>query len=69
MCHKCIAHLKENLKKAVDERGVTEDKSLHEDLTTIMTKNHMAMSESFPAGSFARIFWGSQQQASSLQDA
>lgn len=43
--------------------------SLTDDLSQIMSQHTEAMRATHPPGSFARIFWDSQKQASSLTDA
>ena len=66
----CEDHVNENLplKVATVERGFTEDKTLHDDLTDIIFQNAEAVSDTHPSGTFARIFWESQKEASSLKE-
>ena len=66
---RCITRLKENLERAIAERGVTEDESLHDDLGQIMKQSVGEVTHSYPPGSFGRIFWENQQRASSVTDA
>ena len=48
---------------------MTEDESLHYDLSQIMKQSVGDVTHSYPPGSFGRIFWENQQQASSVTDA
>ena len=49
-------------------RGVTLDESMHTDLHSIMSSENDSILRSFPEGSFGRLFWKQQLDASSKKD-
>ena len=63
-----LARLTQRLAEAVEERGFTEDSTLSNDLSQIMEHNAKSMQDTYPSGTFARIFWESQSRAASLKD-
>ena len=63
-CERRIARLSEKLSEATKQRGFCEDDGLHSDLSQIMSHNSQTISETLPSGSFGRIFWDSQRDAS-----
>ena len=61
--------LSQQIDTEAEKRGITEDESLSSDLTQIMSQNTSNMQDMHPQGSFAPVFWDSQQQAVALKDA
>ena len=61
----CQRRIYRLLEASTTERGFTEDKALNDDLSEIIVQRTKAMRDTHPPGSFARIFWDSQQ---TLQD-
>lgn len=59
---------KERLDEVMEKRGVCEDDSITDDLHTIMTTENKNIMEQFPDGSFARLFWQQQLDATSRKD-
>ena len=57
------------LERATEERGMSVDENLHNDLVHIIEENSHVVAQSYPQDSFARVFWESQHRASSLKDA
>ena len=57
------------LQVATEERGISVDSGLHYDLLQIMQDNAEAVCEAYPSGSFGRVFWETQMEAASLDDA
>ena len=45
------------------------DSGLHDDLLQIMQDNAEAVCEAYPSGSFGRVFWETQMEAASFDDA
>ncbi len=64
-----IKRIKQNLEKAIDRCGVKVTESLHQDLSSIVADGASDVLDKHPEGSFARIFWQQQEQASRLQNA
>ena len=64
-----IRRMRLRLDKAIEHRGVQVDESLHQDLSSIVADNSSNILDKYPAGSFARIFWQQQEQASRLKNA
>ncbi len=64
-----VERLKTRLASVIEKRGIQVESDLHEDLTNIMQDNSKKITDSYPADSFARIFWEQQIKASSLKDA
>ena len=64
-----IRRIEKRLEEAIERRGVEIDDALHQDLSTIMAENSLGVKEQHPPGSFARIFWEQQEQASQLKNA
>ena len=58
-----VRRLKECLEGVAEDRSVTVDSDLHDDLKQIMQDNTTTINKSYPPDSFAKIFWESQQQA------
>ena len=61
-----ITRLRTALDGAIEERGVTVDYDLHQDLRGIVKNNTDFISSTYPPGSFARLFWDSQQHVSAV---
>ena len=51
------------LEKVLEGRGIS-DESIHDDMTTIMKEESACIMEKYPEGSFARLFWMQQLEAS-----
>ncbi|KAL5510548.1 hypothetical protein EMCRGX_G006110 [Ephydatia muelleri] len=64
-----VTNLQMKLQAATEERGISLDSSLHDDLLQIMQDNAEAVCEAHPPGSFGRVFWETQMKAASLDDA
>jgi len=64
-----ISRLRAALDLAVEQRGVVVDEDLHQDLRQIVQEKEKYVSETYPLGSFARVFWENQMRASSLNNA
>ncbi len=64
-----IRRMEKRLKEAIQHQGIEVDDALHQDLSTIMAENSSGVKEQHPPGSFARIFWEQQEQASRLKNA
>ena len=64
-----VTNLQIKLQAATEERGISVDSSLHDDLLQIMQDNSEAVCEAHPSGSFGRVFWETQMKAASLDDA
>ena len=45
-------------------RGFSEDEALNDDLSQIIAHNAQEISATRPSGSFARVFWDTQREAS-----
>lgn len=67
--HRQVDRTKARLAAAIEERGILVDGELHGDLSQIMQDNSTKVLESYPADSFARIFWEQQLQANRQKDA
>ena len=64
-----IARLRAALGHAIEQRGVTVDDDLHQDLQEIVKSNNECISNIYPPGSFARLFWENQMRASAVSKA
>ncbi|KAL5502150.1 hypothetical protein EMCRGX_G008874 [Ephydatia muelleri] len=64
-----VTNYQMTLQAATEERGISVDSSLHDDLLQIMQDNAEAVCEAHPPGSFGRVFWEAQMKAASLDDA
>ena len=64
-----VTNLQMKLQAATEERGISVDSSVHDDLLQIMQDNAEAVCEAHPSGSFGRVFWETQMKAASLDDA
>ena len=64
-----IKRIKKHLDKAIERRGVQVDDALHQDLSTTLADSSSDILSQHPPGSFARIFWEQQEQASKLKNA
>ena len=62
-----VEYLKLKLAEYVDNRAVPVDNELHQDLSTIVEEQNFHISEQYNAGSFQRVFWEQQLQASKLK--
>ena len=49
-------------------KGVVVDESLHQDLCSIMEEKNGVVKESFPEGTFRRLFWDEQLRAVQVSD-
>ena len=63
-----VERLKTRLASVIEKRGVQVESDLHGDLADIMKENTQKITDSYPADSFARIFWEQQLKASSMKD-
>ena len=61
-----VAALKERVKKLTEERGVTVDEQLNDDLHSIMSELTKEVESNYPEGSFQRIFWNQQLEANKV---
>ncbi|SMN02106.1 hypothetical protein SPONN_484 [uncultured Candidatus Thioglobus sp.] len=61
--------LTKKLEEIAKIQGSKLDKNMDEDMRNIMRENAQVISDTHPAGSFARVFWEQQLQASSQCDA
>ena len=61
-----IARLTQRIEKLIEGRGVVVHDDLNEYLFDITKEHSTKISEQYPEGSFARIFWDSQCKALSL---
>ena len=57
------------LKVDTEKHGFTEDLTVCDDLSDIMAQSAAQMESAHPPGSFARVFWDSQRDATGLKDA
>ena len=57
--------MKAQLEDALEQRGLTIDSNLHDDLSAIVIESS---SDKYAPGSFARIFWDQQKRSSQLKD-
>ena len=55
-----VTNLQMKLQAATEERGISLDSSLHDDLLQIMQDNAEAVCEAHPSGTFGRVFWDTQ---------
>ena len=65
---KQLRYWKEKLAETLSNRGVTMDETMSTDLHTIMTAENDSVLQSFPEGSFGRLFWKQQLDALSKGD-
>jgi hypothetical protein len=63
-----IARLRAALDKAIEERALSVGDDLHAYCSQIVKECSSKVIREHPVGSFARLFWDSQQQACSLKD-
>ena len=63
-----VGRLQEKLDNALEQRGVSVDEDIHEDLKSIVEEKSPFVAETYPEHSFARIFWDSQRKALSLSN-
>lgn len=61
----CQRQIDRLLPRSSEKGGFNEDKSLCDDLSQIMVQNTELIKHTYPEGSFAQVFWGSQKQAAS----
>ena len=64
-----MARLRAASERAIEPRGVTVDGDLHQDLQEIVKSNNECISNTYPPGSFARLFWENQMRASAVSKA
>ena len=69
MDRKKLARLQATLERAIEQRGVTVDEGLHQDLQGIIKENEKSVCDAHPPGSFSRLFWDNQVRASAASDA
>ena len=55
--------LQMKLQAVTEERGISVNSSLHNDLLQIMQDNAEAVCEAHPPDSFGRVFWETQMKA------
>ena len=63
-----VVTLKRKLTDLLQKEGENVDESLDNDLRVIMKEKNEEVEQSFPNGSFQRIFWEEQLKAASLKD-
>ena len=59
--------LKEKIASLSEKNGVFVDDALHEDLCSMMKEHNTTVVSNSTEGSFNRIFWQQQQEASMLE--
>ena len=62
------ARLEVKLKEAIHQQGVMLDDDMTTDLCSVMKEEQQHVEKEFPEGSFQRIFWDQQRQATSVRD-
>ena len=65
---KRLKWLQHKLAVAIEEKGISVDKSMHGDLTQIMNECADKVAAQHQVGSFARVFWEQQLKAASCKD-
>ena len=63
-----IERLKMRIQKLVEERSVAIDEDINEELRDIILEKTSLISDTYPEGSFARLFWQNQEKCMSLKD-
>ena len=63
-----LKRLKERIEAAANENGVSVDESLHNDFCWIMESSEGEVHKAFLEGTFQRLFWDQQRQASRISD-
>ncbi len=63
-----VKSLSNKVKSLTTEQGKSLDKSFEKDLMSIMHDNHQKVTEAYPDGSFARLFWNEQLKAATASD-
>ena len=58
-----VAYLQRKLQENLDERSVTVDCSLHEDLCRVMHEETGRITAQYESGSFERLLWEHQERA------
>ena len=66
--HQKIQRMKAQLEDALEQRGLTIDSNLHDDLSAIVIESSSDIDDKYAPGSFARIFWDQQKRSSQLKD-
>ena len=69
MSEKKLTRLWAALEQAIEQRAVTVDEGLHQDLQDLIRENHKSVGDAHPLGSFGRLFWENQMRAASVNDA
>ena len=64
-----ISRLRAALERAIEQRCVAVDDDLHQDLREIAKCNDKCINNTYPPGSFARLFWENQMRASAVTKA
>ena len=64
-----IARLRAALERAIEQRGVAVDDDLHQDLREIVKCNNKCISNTYPPGLFACLFWENHMRASAVTKA
>lgn len=64
-----VERLKVKLTQCIEHRSVSVDEELHDELVTAMRQNNNQIIEQYQPGSFQRVFWEQQEQASKLKSA
>lgn len=65
---KRLKRLQHKLAVAIEEKGISIDKSMHGDLTQIMNECADKVAAQHQVGSLARVFWEQQLKAASCKD-
>lgn len=60
MAEKEVKRMEEVIRLSTEERGISVESCLHQDLLTIMNDNNHDIQQQFPTGSFRRLFWEEQ---------
>lgn len=63
-----IKRISERLERVIEQNGIRVDDHLHQDLVSTMNEYSPQIYEQHPPGSFQRIFWEQQHQASQLKN-
>jgi prolyl oligopeptidase PreP (S9A serine peptidase family) len=69
VAEKKVKKLQKRLKELCEKQGKSLDTQTDMDIRDIMQANKAMICEQYPIGSFARIFWEQQLEASSKSDA
>ena len=63
-----VKKLQAKIQQLTDKCGENVDKQLHNDLVSVMKENSKHVSEVYPEGTFANVFWNEQLKAALVKD-